>query len=125
MIRLAGRRVMVVEDSYLLAMEVKTSLEAAGAAVLGPFATVADAQRCIGHRLPDCAVLDVNLGGGMSFDLARTLRMRRLPFLFFTGYDATALPPDFADVDRLEKPLNVAHLVRAVERCCRSVPTTC
>ncbi len=122
MTSLAGRLVMVVEDSYLLAMEVKSVLQGADAEVFGPFATVADAQRAIRQRLPDCSVLDVNLGEGASFDVARMLRMRGVPFLFFTGYDANTLPPEFADVERLEKPVDAATLVRAVGRCCGSSP---
>lgn len=120
MTSLAGRRIMVVEDSYLLAMEVKAALEGAGAEVAGPFAAVETALEGLRQPLPDCAVLDVNLGEGASFDLGRMLRMRGVPFLFFTGYDASALPPEFAGVERLEKPVDTARLVQAVERCCRS-----
>ena len=57
---------------------------------------------------------------GASFDLARVLRVRGIPFLFFTGYDRNALPPEFADVQRLEKPVNPTRLVRAIAMCCRS-----
>lgn len=110
---------MVVEDSYYLATEVKGFLEGAGAEVIGPVATVADAERSL-RQAPDCIVLDVNLGEGTSIDLARQLRMDGIPFLFFTGYDASALPPEFAAVERLEKPVNAARLVQAVEACCRA-----
>ena len=117
---LAGRRIMVVEDSYFLAMEVKSALEDAGAEVSGPFGNGDNALGSLRQSLPDCAVLDVDLGEGDSLDLARALRMRGVPFLFFTGYDASALPPEFTGVDRLEKPVAAAHLVKAVERCCGS-----
>lgn len=116
----AGHRVLVVEDIFYLAMEVKTVLESAGAEVVGPFATSETALQSIKQRMPSCALLDVNLGEGASFDLARILRMRGVPFLFFTGYDRTALPPEFADVDRLEKPVTPARLLQALGICCRS-----
>ena len=118
---LAGRRVMVVEDIFVLAMEVKSVLETAGAEVVGPFASSGGALRSCGQRLPDCALLDANLGEGSSFDLARVLRMRGVPFLFFTGYDRDALPSEFADVERLEKPVDTARLLRALGECCRTV----
>ena len=54
---------------------------------LGPYATVPDAQRSLQQCSPHCAVLDVNLGDGASFELAKSLRMRGIPFVFFTGYD--------------------------------------
>jgi len=118
--QLVGRRIVVVEDNYFLAMEVKTILQDAGADVVGPFPTVVDAQLSLLHHLPDCAVLDVNLSeGNTSLGLARLLRVRCIPFLFFTGYDAKALPPEFGDVERVQKPVDATHLRRAVERCCR------
>ena len=114
---LAGRRVMVLEDSFLLATELRMILEQAGAEVIGPFATVADGRRSLGAEAPDCAVLDVNLGDGASFDLARSLRALGAPFLFFTGYDQRAIPPEFGDVMRLEKPVDAARLLQAVRAC--------
>lgn len=119
---LAGRRIMVVEDIFMLAMEAKSVLENAGAEVVGPFATSEGALGSLGQRLPDCALLDANLGQGSSFDLARALRVRGVPFLFFTGYDRDALPPEFADVERLEKPVDPARLLQALGHCFRAVP---
>ncbi|RYF24002.1 MAG: response regulator [Oxalobacteraceae bacterium] len=116
---LAGRRIMVVEDSYDLAREACMVLQAAGAQIAGPFATAANALKDLQHCVPDCALLDVNLGEGASFGLARMLLTRGIPFLFFTGYDANALLAEFAGVERLEKPVNAARLVQAVETCCR------
>lgn len=114
----AGHRIMVVEDSYDLAREACMALQAAGAVIVGPFATAANAHKELQHRTPDCVLLDVNLGEGASFDLARTLLTRGIPFLFFTGYDANALLTEFAGVERLEKPVNAARLIQAVETCC-------
>jgi DNA-binding response OmpR family regulator len=119
--KLAGRRVMVVEDEYYLAMDVATALTEAGAEVAGPFADYRVALKDLETRIPDCAVLDVNLGEGPSFDLPRILRMRTIPFLFFTGYDASAIPAEFAHVPRLEKPVTTARLLQAIADCCRPV----
>lgn len=119
---LAGRRIMVVEDNYLLATELKSILQDAGAEVVGPFATSGDAQRSLERQAPHCAVLDVNLGSGASFDLARSLRTLGTPFLFFTGYDQRAIPSEFADVTRLEKPVRAERLLRVVEGCAGPAP---
>lgn len=120
---LTGRRVMVVEDIFCLAMEIKSVLEGAGAEVIGPFASGDKAFRSLGYRIPDCALLDVNLGETASFDLARLLRVRGIPFVFYTGYDRDALPPEFADAERLEKPIEPARLLQAVAACCRCAST--
>lgn len=78
------------------------------------------AQRELGARVPDCALLDVNLGEHASFDLARKLRLQGIPFLFFTGYDASVIPAEFAHVPRLEKPVHNARLLEALDECCRA-----
>ena len=124
MASLAGRRIMVVEDSYFLAMEVKSALEGWGAEVIGPFGTVQKALQSLQERLPDFAVLDLKLDEDASFDLARVLRTGGVPFLFFTGYDPDVLPPEFADVRLLEKPASSARLLQAVGTCCRPASTS-
>ena len=117
MTSLVGRKVMVVEDLYYLAMDVKAALAKAGAQVVGPFPNGKAALHRLADGALDCAILDVNLGEGASYDLARTLRSRGVPFLFFTGYDPGAIPAEFADVRRLEKPVDAARLLQAVANC--------
>lgn len=119
---LVDRRIMAVEDNYLSAMEIKTVLQEAGAEVVGPFPTVANARPSLLRHLPDGAALDVNLGVGNSFDLARLLLTREIPFVFFTGYNAAVLPTEFSDVECPEKPVEAVRLRHAVENCCRARP---
>ncbi len=114
---LTGCRVMVVEDLYYLAMDVKAALTEAGAQVVGPFANGRTAFDRLAEGRPDCAILDVNLGEGASYELARALRKQGVPFLFFTGYDPGAIPAEFTNVRRLEKPVDNARLLDAVASC--------
>jgi DNA-binding response OmpR family regulator len=116
--QLAGCSVLVVEDDYYLATDAQVALSRAGATVLGPSARADESLILLDQHHPDCAVLDINLGRGPSFELAKALRARSVPFLFVTGYDASVIPPEFADVERLEKPVNVARLVRSVGGLC-------
>jgi DNA-binding response OmpR family regulator len=102
---LQGSRILIVEDEYLLADDLSAALTEAGAEVLGPIASVEDAQTFIaGEDRIDAAVLDVNLRGDLIFPVADTLQARGVPFAFATGYDQWALPPRFAQVPRVEKP---------------------
>ena len=117
---LGGRKILVIEDLFYLAMDVQAILEKAGGEVLGPFSTSAAALDQLRRKEPHCALLDVNLGEGASFDVARALRMRNIPFLFFTGYDASAIPAEFRDVRRLQKPVATAYLLDAIIECCAS-----
>ena len=104
-----GRRILVVEDDFLIAQDLQRALEALGAVVLGPVPRVADALAMLeGEAVqPDAATLDVNLDGEMVYPLADDLRARGVPFLFVTGYDAGSIPRDYAEVPVCEKPGDV------------------
>jgi DNA-binding response OmpR family regulator len=111
--QLAGLRVLIVEDDFFLAMDEQFALEDAGAQIVGP---CADEATGLSAALADvdCAVLDLNLGNGPSFEVAAALRSRGVPFLIVTGYDAGVIPPEFSNVTRLQKPVMMRELVRAV-----------
>lgn len=109
---LSGTEVLVVEDEFYLAFELKTVIEGAGGYVAGPFADAPSAIARLDDRPPDCAVVDVNLGHGMSYAAADALTERSIPFLFLTGYDAAALPVRFHGVDRVEKPAELDTVLR-------------
>lgn len=111
---LTGRRILVVEDDYYLATDTARALRGAGAEVLGPYATEEDAQAELAEQRPDAVVVDVNLGLGPSFKLARRLKDGDIPFVFTTGYDAGVIPAEFEGVERLEKPLQLRQIVGAV-----------
>lgn len=106
-------RVLVVEDDYLLAQDLRNELEDAGAEVMGPVPSVAEAMALLATGAPpDAAILDVNLGGEMVFPLADMLRAQSVPFMFVTGYDKWSLPAAYADVPRSEKPFSAERCVR-------------
>lgn len=112
-----GRRILVVEDEYVMAKDLQHELEDAGAEVLGPVPSVADALALLATDVrPDAAVLDVNLGGELVFPVAEALRERGVPFLFATGYDRWALPATYAEVPRCEKPFDVGRCLRTLFR---------
>ena len=103
-----GRRILVVEDEYMLAEDLREELERQGALVMGPVASVADALELLrSGPAPDMAILDINLGGEMAYPVADALRARDIPFIFATGYDAQAIPKAYSDVPRAEKPVEV------------------
>lgn len=107
--------ILVVEDEYMLAEDVRELLEASGAVVVGPVGKVSAAMDLVNNGSGiDGAVLDINLQGEMVFPLADLLRQRQIPFLFATGYDAEAIPPRFSQVTRCEKPLNADQVRRAL-----------
>ena len=114
--RLAARRVLVVEDDFYLAMDTEDWLRRAGADVLGPVPDERGAADLLKVGGVDCAVLDINLGRGPSFEIAAWLQKAQIPFVLATGYDAAAVPRAFGDVPRLEKPFREDDLIAAVQR---------
>lgn len=111
---LAGKRVLVVEDEYIIASELARTLEDAGAEVVGPAGAVEDALELVasdGDRL-DGAVLDVNLRDERVFPVADALAARGVRFVLITGYDETSIPQAYAAVPRCEKPVDKRQLMR-------------
>jgi CheY-like chemotaxis protein len=112
---LMGRRLLVVEDEYLIASDLASWLEEQGAEVLGPVPSVQDALALLDARpLPDAAVLDINLGDEQVFPVAEALRAAAVPFVFLSGYDARMIPDRYENVRRCAKPLDRTRLLRAL-----------
>ena len=82
-----GRLVLVVEDEFLIAMDLELLLQRHGWRVLGPAATVAEALRLLAGETPDVALLDVNLRGEPVTPVAEELRARGVPFVLASAYD--------------------------------------
>jgi DNA-binding NtrC family response regulator len=114
MMDLAQRRILLIEDDPLLAMDVEACLTAAGYCVVGPAATTADAFRLIQHPRPDLVVLDLNLGTEMAFAMPDFLAEREIPFIILTGHSPTMVAPRHRDRPFLQKPYVVATLLRTI-----------
>jgi CheY-like chemotaxis protein len=113
---LEGLCVLVVEDEFLLAMELETLLEQRGWRVLGPVGTIDKALAVLAHHRPAVAVLDVNLRGKRAIAVAAALRDQGVPFVLVTGYSEMQLnDPELKGRPRLEKPLDRRQLLRILE----------
>lgn len=112
---LQGRTVLIVEDEYMIAEELRLSLEDVGAHVLGPVGSI-DAALELADTTLDAAVLDMNLGGVSVLPVAERLGARGIPFVFSTGYDASAMPAAFAHIPRCEKPFSFRALEQVLCR---------
>ena len=112
---IAKRRLLVVEDDYLIALDLASWLENNGADVLGPAASVDDALMLLTtDSLPDAAVLDIRLGEEWVFPVADALQAARVPFLFLSGYDASEVPDFYRRAPCCPKPLHRPNLLRTL-----------
>jgi PAS domain S-box-containing protein len=106
-----GRRILIVEDEPLLAMELETNLNALGCKTLRSAATLNAAKAAIGDSGCDAALVDVNLGGRQADELAVALTRKNIPFAFVTGYGREGLPAGFKEAAILSKPFAKEELL--------------
>ena len=115
---LAGAHCLVLEDEFLIALDLQEILETAGAAAVTCHADADEALKVLrdGARF-DVAVLDVHLGGATrtSFSVAAALTVQKTPFVFLTGARReAAIASGYPHVPVLEKPYQQAQLLEAV-----------
>lgn len=108
---LSGRRIIILEDDYYQAHDCKEMLEEAGASMILVSAVVPDLTALAAEGRIDAALIDINLGQGLSFDFARQLRAKGIPFVFLTGYDSAILPEDLANATCISKPADGARVL--------------
>ena len=111
-------RILLVEDSFLLVTLMQEMLTDLGWVAVGPATRKSEALRFAQSETFDAALLDVNLDGETSWDVAAVLRARGIPFVFTTGYDVSnVLPDEFAGSAVVAKP----YYSREIEQRIREV----
>ncbi|MCI4646131.1 MAG: response regulator [Hyphomonadaceae bacterium] len=109
-------RILIVEDDYLIALDVEQELLDRGYAPIGPAADLETALEVARTTGLSAAVLDMNLGNQKSFPVARELQTRGVPTLFLSGNDSGALPEDMIDYRVLSKPVDYDQLDKELRK---------
>ncbi len=109
--------VLVVEDEFFMALEIKSALTKAGFEVLGPASSVDHALDLLRETKPDAAVLDVDLGGERVTPVALQLKALGVPYVLASAADRSVLAqnPVLAEVRNMDKPTDMRQLVEAVD----------
>ena len=84
--KLVTKRILIVEDEPLIAMDIEGTLGTHGYAVVGPVGTLAGALEHVEQGGFDAALIDANLDGEPVGELAAALTAKDIPFAFVTGY---------------------------------------
>ncbi|TFL16090.1 HWE histidine kinase domain-containing protein [Jannaschia formosa] len=115
---LSGMRVLLAEDEYIVAMDMQELLERAGCVVIGPAANLKEAERLAKTERGalDAALLDVNLNGAKSIDLARDLARAGVGIVLITGYSEVLETDGHENWAQLRKPANEVEIVEALRR---------
>jgi two-component SAPR family response regulator len=80
-------------------------LEDEGYECLGPARSPAEALEILSETKPDFAVLDVNLNGTTSVEVAQRLQQLDLPFVYVSGYGDRGILEGMPKAPLVQKPL--------------------
>ena len=109
------RRVLLVEDEYIVASALSRGLRVYGAEVVGPAATVANALALIeSAKAIDGALVDINLRGVHAYDVVDALIAKRVPTVLTTGYETSVVPNRYRGLVVLQKPFDPGDAMDAL-----------
>lgn len=114
-------RVLIMEDEFIVALDLSDMAEDLGFCVDGPFATLAEGEQAVASHLPDAAILDVQLADGEVFPLADMLMRLGVPIIFHSGHaDNGRLLARYPEARSAGKPCPAetiaSHLIQATTR---------
>ena len=111
---LSGLRILLLEDEYLIAMDVELLCRENGAAEIITKHSLEELEAMDGFDGFDVAVVDLRLAGASTLPFAERLREKNVPFIFASGYADEQLTAAFPDVPTVSKPYAGNDLVAAI-----------
>jgi DNA-binding response OmpR family regulator len=116
---LAGLRILLLEDEYLIAMDVELLCRDSGAAEVVVKRSLEELDGMDGFDRFDVAVVDLVLAGTSTLPFAERLRENNVPFIFASGYADENLTSSFPDIRTVSKPYAGSDLVEAIAAAAR------
>ncbi len=106
---MAGIKILLVEDDWIIAKEIAYSLQDFGFEVVGSYESGEEALQQIKTSTPDIVLLDIGLSGELSgIDVAQKLKENKIPFIFLTAL------ADAATINKAKLSEPYAYLVKPV-----------
>jgi DNA-binding response OmpR family regulator len=118
---LSGAAILVVEDEPLVALDLRQTLEIAGAYVFAA-TQLSHALQLAGHPDISAAVLDYRLGDGDCTPICTLLSERDIPFVFYSGYDDVR--QNWPDAAHVQKPADATTIVKTVAAALAHAPSS-
>jgi DNA-binding response OmpR family regulator len=116
------RKVLIIEDNYVVAAHLAAALEDDGFKVIGPVDTAEGAVSRIDEEALDGALLDVALREGSAVDVATALRGNGVPFVIVSGYSRDTLPTELKDAPYVGKPMGQSELIQTARDTFKAPP---
>jgi len=113
---LHGRRVIIIEDEPLVAMDMESTLTAAGCDVVGSAGTLDKEKLIVAQAECDAAVVDMTLAGHPVDELAAALTQQNIPLVLVTANGPDGIPGRFREAAVIKKPFSQDQLVAAIEK---------
>ena len=102
-------RVLIVEDELFIALLIEETVRLIGCRISAIADNISKANLELCKRNFDVVLLDLNIGGNYSTELADRVIKAKIPLAFITGYDYR-VEPRHAHVHVLQKPFTPAQL---------------
>jgi CheY-like chemotaxis protein len=114
------KKILIVEDEAIVAMENKMNLSVAGFDVVGSVSSGEDALNRLNECAPDLILMDIKLKGNISgIETVNEIRKRNnIPVLFITGNSDTKTLEQLkgiTETNYLLKPVLTNDLIRTVK----------
>ena len=107
--------VLVVEDEFIIALDLSETVRDLGYRVEGPFADKENAFIAIDQEMPDCAILDVQTADGEVYPLADALADAGVPIIFHSGHVApTDITERYPQAQACAKPCPPDRLINMI-----------
>ena len=117
-------RILVVEDEFIIALDLSETVRDLGYELEGPFADKQHAFEAIEGDMPDCAILDVFTGDGEVYPLADRLVAAGVPIVFHSGHVTPAeVRARYHDALACAKPCPPDQLIGALQEAVARIPT--
>jgi len=112
---IAGRRILVIEDSPVVAQFTVDLLEELGCEVVGPAPNMAAARELIDAESFDAALMDIHIRDERIFPLCELLDAKGVPFALTSGRADWSIPDKWEDRPRLQKPYTLEDVEQVLK----------
>lgn len=120
--KLAGLRILIVEDESHVSMLLEDMIAEIGCVVAAVASELDEAKEKLSSISFDAAILDLNLNGARAYEVAESLARKRVPFVFSTGYGSAGVPQGWPRVPVLAKPFGRRQLEWALRSALEAQP---